>query len=63
MGSVNKVIILGRLGADPELKYTQDQTPVSNFSVATSEVIRVKVEKKLIKPLGIDVLHGGRQQK
>ena len=36
MGSVNKVILLGRLGADPDLRYTQDQTPVSSFNIATS---------------------------
>jgi single-strand DNA-binding protein len=35
--SVNKVIILGRLGQDPELKYTPTGTAVCNFSVATSE--------------------------
>ncbi len=36
MGSVNKVILLGRLGADPEVRYTQDQTPVASFNIATS---------------------------
>lgn len=35
--SVNKVILLGRLGQDPELKYTPGGTPVCNFSLATSE--------------------------
>lgn len=35
--SVNKVIILGRLGQDPELKYTPSGSAVCNFSVATSE--------------------------
>ncbi len=35
--SVNKVIILGRLGQDPELKYTPSGAGVCNFSVATSE--------------------------
>ena len=49
MGSVNKVIILGRLGADPELKYTQDQTPVSNFSVATSVCYKSKSGEKVDK--------------
>jgi single-strand DNA-binding protein len=33
----NLAIIIGRLGADPELKYTQEGTPVARFSVATSE--------------------------
>lgn len=35
--SVNKVIILGRLGQNPELKYTPSGMPVCNFTVATSE--------------------------
>jgi single-strand DNA-binding protein len=35
--SVNKVILLGRLGQDPELKYTPGGSPVCNFSVATTE--------------------------
>ena len=37
MSGVNKAIIIGRLGADPELRYTQNDTPVCNISVATSE--------------------------
>lgn len=35
--SVNKVILIGRLGQDPELKYTPSGSPVCNFSLATSE--------------------------
>ena len=35
--SVNKVILVGRLGQDPELKYTPSGVAVSNFSVATNE--------------------------
>lgn len=35
--SLNKVMILGRLGQEPELKYTPAGAPVCNFSVATSE--------------------------
>ena len=35
--SVNKVILVGRLGKDPELKYTQGGTPVVRFSLATDE--------------------------
>lgn len=37
MASVNKVIIMGRLGADPELRYTQNQTAVATLNVATTE--------------------------
>ena len=40
MGSVNKVILVGNLGADPELKYTPSQRPVCNFNVATTEVYK-----------------------
>ena len=34
---VNKVTLIGRLGADPEVKYLPDGSPVTNFTVATSE--------------------------
>lgn len=37
MASVNKVILLGNLGRDPEIRYTQGGTPVANFTMATSE--------------------------
>lgn len=37
-GTVNKVIILGRLGQDPEVKQTQSGTSVANLNVATTEV-------------------------
>ena len=36
-GSVNKVILIGNLGADPEIRNTQDGKPIANLSVATSE--------------------------
>jgi single-strand DNA-binding protein len=38
MSSLNKVLLIGRLGKDPELQYTPDGTPVAKFSLATSEV-------------------------
>lgn len=34
---VNKVILIGRLGADPEVRHTQSGTAVCNFNLATSE--------------------------
>lgn len=37
MGSLNKAMIIGRLGQDPEVRYTQSNTAVANLSVATSE--------------------------
>ena len=36
-GSVNKVILVGNLGKDPEIRRTQDGRPIANLSVATSE--------------------------
>ena len=41
-GSVNKVILVGNLGRDPEIRTTQDGTKVANLSVATSENWRDK---------------------
>ncbi len=74
MGSVNKVILLGNLGRDPELKYTPNGTPVANFTVATNETWkdkegnkqehtewhRVVVWGKLAEICG-EYLHKGRQ--
>lgn len=36
-GSVNKVILVGRLGQDPEVRYTQGGTAVANLRIATDE--------------------------
>ena len=36
-GSVNKVILVGNLGADPEVRQTQDGRPIVNLRIATSE--------------------------
>jgi len=38
MGSVNKVILVGNLGRDAELRYTTGGTPIARFSIATTEV-------------------------
>jgi len=46
MGSVNKVILVGNLGADPELKYTPSNRAVCNLSVATNEVWKDKNGQK-----------------
>ncbi len=35
--SVNKVILVGRLGADPEIRYTAEGQPVATFRIATNE--------------------------
>jgi len=39
-GTVNKVILIGRLGADPELRYTPNGDAVANFRMATNRVWR-----------------------
>jgi single-strand DNA-binding protein len=41
-GSVNKVILIGNLGRDPEVRQTQDGNPIVNMSIATSETWRDK---------------------
>ena len=41
-GSVNKVILIGNLGADPEMRHTQDGRPIANLRTATSESWRDK---------------------
>ncbi len=41
-GSINKVILVGNLGRDPEVRTGQDGTKIVNFSVATSETWRDK---------------------
>jgi single-strand DNA-binding protein len=38
MRGVNKVMLIGRLGKDPELRYTTNGQPVANFTLATTEV-------------------------
>ncbi|MBX9683445.1 MAG: single-stranded DNA-binding protein [Hyphomicrobium sp.] len=47
-GSVNKVILVGNVGKDPEIRRTQDGRPIANLSLATSETWRDKAtgEKK-----------------
>lgn len=45
-GSVNKVILIGRLGRDPELKYTPSGAPVAKFSLATDEAFKDKTGEK-----------------
>ncbi|AUR51949.1 single-stranded DNA-binding protein [Aquella oligotrophica] len=47
-GSVNKVILIGNLGGDPEVRYMTNSEPVTSFSLATTEAWRDKAsgEKK-----------------
>ncbi len=46
MAGVNKVILVGNLGADPEMRYTPSGTAVANFNIATSEVRKNKEGQK-----------------
>ncbi|WP_038056510.1 single-stranded DNA-binding protein [Thermodesulfobacterium hydrogeniphilum] len=46
--SINKVILIGRLGADPEIRYTLDGKPVASFRIATNEVIVKNGEKEIL---------------
>ena len=47
-GSVNKVILIGNLGRDPEIRRTQDGRPIASLNIATTETWRDKAsgEKK-----------------
>lgn len=46
MASVNKVILLGNLGRDPETRYTTDGSAVANLNIATSETWKDKNGEK-----------------
>ena len=49
MAGVNKVILVGRLGADPEVRYTNTGTAVANFNMATSSSYTDKSGEKTEK--------------
>jgi single-strand DNA-binding protein len=46
---INKVILVGRLGADPEVRYTQDGTMVTNFRMATDETRKDKSGERVTR--------------
>jgi single-strand DNA-binding protein len=46
MGSINKVILIGNLGADPELKYTPSSRALCNLRIATTEVFKDKTGQR-----------------
>jgi single-strand DNA-binding protein len=48
MGDVNKQILVGNLGADPELRHSLDGTPVCNLRVATNEYFTKDGEKQKV---------------
>lgn len=46
-GTLNKVMLIGRLGKDPELRYTPSGSPVATFNLATDESYKDKDGKKV----------------
>jgi single-strand DNA-binding protein len=46
MASVNKVILIGNVGRDPEIRFTQSGEPIANFTLATNEVWNDKSGQK-----------------
>ena len=46
MASLNKVMLIGNVGQDPELRYTPDGNPVANFSIAVNRRRRIGEEYK-----------------
>ncbi|MCK6542792.1 single-stranded DNA-binding protein [bacterium] len=47
-GSLNRAVLIGRLGRDPQVRYTPTGTPITSFSVATTQVFKNK-EGKLVQ--------------
>lgn len=54
----HRVTLIGRVGQDPEMRYTPDGTPVTNFSVATTT--RISKEKRPECPSGWKESYNGR---
>ena len=63
MASVNKVILIGNVGRDPEIRYTQSGDPIANFSLATSENWTDKSGQKQEKTEWHKVVVFGKQAK
>ena len=63
MASLNKVMLIGNVGQDPELRYTPDGNPVANFSIAVNRRRKVGDEFKdgeelAISPIGVPLITG-----
>ena len=52
-GSVNKVILVGNLGKDPEIRRTQDGRPIANLRIATSEILARQVDRRAAREDGV----------
>ena len=61
MASLNRVLLLGHLGADPELRYTPSGAAVCNFRIATNEVWTDKSGEKQEKTEWHNIVIWGRQ--
>lgn len=60
-GSLNKVLLIGRLGRDPEMKFTPSGQPVTNFSLATDESYKGKDGQKVDKTEWHRIVVWGKQ--
>jgi len=60
---VNKVILIGRTGADTELKYTSNGKAVANFSLAVNESFKNGDGEQESMSSGFDALPGGGSQR
>jgi single-strand DNA-binding protein len=60
-GSLNKVMLIGRLGRDPELKYTPSGAPVVNFTMATDESFNDREGNKVERTEWHRIVVFGRQ--
>ena len=55
-GSINKVILVGNLGKDPEVKHSQDGNKIVTFNIATSETWKDKSGEKKDEQNGTELL-------
>ena len=60
MGSLNKVLLIGNLGKDPELRYTPDGLAILKFSIATSEYFNDKSGNKSEKTTWHNIVAFGK---
>ncbi len=60
MGSLNKVLLIGNLGKDPELRYTPDGLAILKFSIATSEYFNDKSGNKSEKTTWHNIVMFGK---
>jgi single-strand DNA-binding protein len=60
-GSLNRVMLIGRLGRDPEMRYTPSGQPVANFSLATDESYKDKGGQKVEKSEWHRIVAWGKQ--